>query len=53
VHADSDNEEQQLLAMARNFRLAVYNKPTSPKRPKGESPVRPSKHNPSSGGPCG
>jgi hypothetical protein len=40
VHADSDNEKQQLLAIARNFRLAVHNKPTSPKRSKGESPFQ-------------
>jgi hypothetical protein len=53
VHADSDNEKQQLLAIARNFRLAVYKKPKSPKRSKGESAARPSKHNSSSGGPYG
>jgi hypothetical protein len=53
VHADSDNEKQQFLAIARNFRLAVQSKPTSPKRSKGESPANPSKHNSSSGGQYG
>ena len=50
AHADSGKERQRCLAAARNFRLAVQNKPANRKRSKGE--VEPRRCNPksSSGG---